>query len=205
MINRVRMGSGLRLAPHFLAVMLSLGTIMVAGGARAESLYDPTLYRSLGTDRKAARIGDVLTIQVVETSSATSSADTSTGRKAGIDAEFSLSRRPTTAASLDVEGDFEGGGKTQRSGRLLAQMSVNVVEIAPNGDLYVKGDQLLTVNDEQQKIHVKGRVRPQDISPANVVLSTRLAEAEIIYVGEGELAGRQRPAWWNRFLNWLGF
>lgn len=199
------MGSGLRLAPHFLAVMLSLGTIMVAGGARAESLYDPTLYRSLGTDRKAARIGDVLTIQVVETSSATSSADTSTGRKAGIDAEFSLSRRPTTAASLDVEGDFEGGGKTQRSGRLLAQMSVNVVEIAPNGDLYVKGDQLLTVNDEQQKIHVKGRVRPQDISPANVVLSTRLAEAEIIYVGEGELAGRQRPAWWNRFLNWLGF
>ena len=84
-------------------------------------------------------------------------------------------------------------------------MSVNVVNIAPNGDLYVKGDQLLTVNDEQQKIHVKGRVRPQDISPGNVVLSTRLAEAEIIYMGEGELAGRQRPAWWNRFLNWLGF
>jgi flagellar L-ring protein precursor FlgH len=48
-------------------------------------------------------------------------------------------------------------------------------------------------------------VRPQDISPGNVVLSTRLAEAEIIYMGEGELAGRQRPAWWNRFLNWLGF
>lgn len=181
--------------------------ILAASAARvtAESLYDPALYRSLGTDRKAARVGDVLTIQVVETSSATSSADTTTGRKAGIDAEFSMSRRPTTAARVDVEGDFEGGGKTQRSGRLLAQMSVNVVDIAPNGDLYVKGDQLLTVNDEQQKIQVKGRVRAQDISPANVVLSTRLAEAEIVYVGEGELAGRQRPAWWNRFLNWLGF
>ncbi|MGV2895813.1 flagellar basal body L-ring protein FlgH [Achromobacter sp. AGC78] len=178
---------------------------MIAAGVSAESLYDATLYRSLGTDRKAARIGDVLTIQVVETSSATSSADTTTGRKASVDAGFSLSRHPTTSASLDVDGDFDGGGKTQRSGRLLAQMSVNVVDIAANGDLYVNGDQLLTVNDEQQKIHVKGRVRPQDISPANVVLSTRLAEAEIIYVGEGELAGRQRPAWWNRFLNWLGF
>lgn len=184
-----------------LALVLALAT----AGARAESLYDPALYRSLGTDRKAARVGDVLTIQVVETSSATSSADTSTGRKSSIDAEFRLSRRPTTAGGLEVDSDFEGGGKTQRSGRLLAQMSVNVVDIASNGDLYVKGDQLLTVNDEQQKIHVKGRVRPQDISPGNVVLSTRLAQAEIIYMGEGELAGRQRPAWWNRFLNWLGF
>lgn len=187
------------------AVGLALVLALVTAGARAESLYDPALYRSLGTDRKAARIGDVLTIQVVETSSATSSADTSTGRKSSIDAEFRLSRRPTTVGGLEVDSDFEGGGKTQRSGRLLAQMSVNVVDIAPNGDLYVKGDQLLTVNDEQQKIHVKGRVRPQDISPGNVVLSTRLAQAEIIYMGEGELAGRQRPAWWNRFLNWLGF
>lgn len=199
MIKRIRNEGCRGLA--LIALVLGMASFAV----QAESLYDPSLYRSLGTDRKAARIGDVLTIQVVETSSATSSADTSTGRKTGIDAEFSLSRRPTTSASLNVEGDFEGGGKTQRSGRLLAQMSVNVVDIAPNGDLYVKGDQLLTVNDEQQKIHVKGRVRPQDISPANVVLSTRLAEAEIIYVGEGELAGRQRPAWWNRFLNWLGF
>lgn len=187
------------------AALLAMALAVAVDGAGAESLYDPSLYRSLGTDRKASRVGDVLTIQVVETSSATSSADTSTGRRAAIDAEFSLSRQPTTAASLNVDGDFEGGGKTQRSGRLLAQMSVSVVDIAPNGDLYVKGDQLLTVNDEQQKIHVKGRVRPQDISPANVVISTRLSDAEIIYVGEGELAGRQRPAWWNRFLNWLGF
>jgi len=189
--------------PRLMGLALTL--VFASANAQAESLYDPTLYRSLGTDRKAARIGDVLTVQVVETSSATSSADTSTGRKSSIDAEFRLSRRPTTSGGLEVDSDFDGGGKTQRSGRLLAQMSVNVVDIAPNGDLYVKGDQLLTVNDEQQKIHLKGRVRPQDISPGNVVLSTRLAEAEIIYVGEGELAGRQRPAWWNRFLNWLGF
>jgi len=195
--------SGLRRRP--VRVIMAMTLIAAAAGSSAESLYDPSLYRSLGTDRKASRIGDVLTIQVVETSSATSSADTSTGRRTGINAEFSLSRQPTTAASLNVDGDFEGGGKTQRSGRLLAQMSVSVVDIAPNGDLYVRGDQLLTVNDEQQKIHVKGRVRPQDISPANVVISTRLSEAEIVYIGEGELAGRQRPAWWNRFLNWLGF
>ena len=185
--------------------MAILALTLTAAGSRAESLYDPGLYRSLGTDRKAARIGDVLTIQVVETSSASSAADTSTGRKSSIDAEFRLSRRPTTAGGLEGDSDFEGSGMTQRSGRLLAQMSVSVVDLAPNGDLYVRGDQLLTVNDEQQKIHVKGRVRPQDISPGNVVLSTRLAEAEIIYMGEGELAGRQRPAWWNRFLNWLGF
>ena len=61
--------------------MAILALTLTAAGSRAESLYDPGLYRSLGTDRKAARIGDVLTIQVVETSSASSAADTSTGRK----------------------------------------------------------------------------------------------------------------------------
>ncbi len=201
-------GFGFRfgVAPRVAACLALAWMLMIVGGpARAESLFDPDLYRSLGTDRKAARIGDVLTIQVVETSSASSSADTSTGRKSSFDAEFRLSRRPTTSGGIDVDSDFDGGGKTQRSGKLLAQMSVGVVGVAPNGDLYVKGDQLLTVNDEQQKIQVKGRVRPQDISPGNVVLSTRLAEAEIVYIGEGELAGRQRPSWWARFLNWLGF
>ena len=186
-------------------IKLLLVCVCLAGGtASAESLYDPDFYRSLGTDRKAGRVGDVLTIQVVETSSAASSADTTTGRRSTTDAEFRLSRRPTTSGGLEVESDFDGGGKTQRSGRLLAQMSVNVTALAANGDLFVSGDQLVTVNDEQQKIHVKGRVRPQDITPGNVVLSTRLADAEIIYVGDGEIAGRQRPAWWTRFLNWLG-
>jgi flagellar L-ring protein precursor FlgH len=186
----------------FVVLLFAVSIVM---GVKAESLYDPDLYRSLGTDHKAARVGDVLTIQVVETSSATSIADTTTGRRASTDVEFQLSRRPTTAGGMEIDSDFDGGGKTQRSGRLLAQMSVSVTSLSTNGDLYVSGEQLVTVNDEQQKIRVKGRVRPQDISSGNVVLSTRLAEAEIVYVGDGEIAGRQRPAWWTRFLNWLGF
>lgn len=178
---------------------------LLAGAAHAESLYDPDAFRQLGSDRRAARLGDVLTIQVVENSSAKSSTDTSTGRSTSTSAQFQLSRRPTTGVGLNTDSDFDGGGQTQRSGRLLAQMTATVVGMTPNGDLLVSGDQLLTVNDEQQKIHVKGRVRQDDISSGNIVLSTRLADAQITYEGEGELAGRQRPAWWTRFLNWLGF
>ena len=81
---------------------------------------------------------------------------------------------------------------------------MTVKEVLPNGDLQVAGDQLLLINDEQQRIDVEGRVRPQDISQSNVVVSSRLADARITYVGEGELAERQKPAWWRKALDFVG-
>jgi len=81
---------------------------------------------------------------------------------------------------------------------------VNVQEILPNGDLKVSGEQLLTVNEEQHKVNLEGRVRPQDISSDNVVLSTRLADARIDYIGEGDLSERQKRGWWRKLVDWLG-
>jgi flagellar L-ring protein precursor FlgH len=172
----------------------------------AESLYSASTYRSLAADGKAFRPGDVITVQVIENSSAVSTADTKTQRKNGLDANFRL-RPPAQewGAGLSVGGDFAGGGATQRANRLLATLTVSVVEILPNGDLLVGGEQLLTVNDETHKVSVEGRVRPRDVAADNTVLSTRLADARIEYVGSGELAGRQRPSWWRRFVDWLGF
>ncbi len=105
---------------------------------------------------------------------------------------------------MNVAGDFDGGGTTQRTNKLLATITVAVKEVLPTGDLRVAGEQLLTVNDEQHKVSLEGRVRPQDISDGNVVLSTRLAEAHINYVGDGELSDRQRRAWWRKLLDLLG-
>lgn len=187
------------------ALRIALGAALLPIIVHAESLYPGPEYRALGADHKAAHIGDVLTIQILESSSATSSADTSTGRNATNNVNFSLSRRPASSLSTGVQSDFDGGGKTERSGRLLAQMTATVTGYASNGDLLIGGEQLLTVNDEKQKIFVRGRVRPDDISATNTVPSTRIADAQIIYLGDGSVAGRQKPAWWTRFLNWLGF
>jgi flagellar L-ring protein precursor FlgH len=170
----------------------------------AESLYREGSYRPLTADNKAYRIGDVLTVQVFENASAATSADTGTRRKNNLDAELARTGSKTLAAGLGVNGDFDGGGSTQRSNRVLITLSVSVRDVLANGDLLVGGEQLLVINEEQQKVVLQGRVRPQDISDGNVVLSTRLADASITYQGEGTLSERQQRAWWRKLLDWVG-
>jgi flagellar L-ring protein precursor FlgH len=187
------------------SVVAMLCLLLWSSAGRAESLYQQDTFRPLTADNKAFRVGDVVMVHVLENSSASTNADTTTRRKNGVSADLSLSRNPGIAAGINVAGDFDGGGRTQRSSRLLAQLSVVVTEILANGDLRLAGQQSLYVNDEQQRVNLEGRVRPQDISEGNVVLSTRLAEAKITYVGDGDLSDRQRRGWWRRIMDWLGF
>lgn len=182
-----------------------LALAMVGGGVQAQSLYTPETYRPLVADNKAFRVGDVVTVQVVESASATVNTDTGSRRGNAISASVARVRSENLRVGLETTGDFDGGGRTARAGRLLAQLTVTVREILPNGDLRLEGEQLLTINDEQQRINLEGRARPQDLTDGNVVLSTRLAGARITYIGEGDLADRQRPAWWRRVLDWFGF
>jgi flagellar L-ring protein precursor FlgH len=149
-------------------------------------------------------VGDVLTVQVFENSSASTSSDTGTRRKNNLNAQLSHIAGPVAQTGIGVSGDFDGGGSTQRSNRVLITLTVAVREVLANGDLRVAGEQLLVINGEQQKVTLEGRVRPEDISDANIVLSTRLADAHITYLGEGELSQRQQRAWWRKLLDWVG-
>lgn len=179
---------------------------LLAFPCAAESLYREGEFQAFTADRKAFRVGDSLTVQVFENSSASTSADTGTRR--GNDIAGSITHaggRRIGEVGIDVSGSFDGGGRTQRAHKLLATLTVSVLEVLPNRDLRVAGEQLLTVNDEAQRVHLEGRVRPQDISEGNAVLSTRLADARITYVGEGEVSDRARRGAWRRVLDWLGF
>jgi flagellar L-ring protein precursor FlgH len=131
-------------------------------------------------------------------------AETGTRRNNALSANLSHQRGVVAKTDLGVGGDFDGGGKTQRTNRVLATLTVSVKEILPNGDLRIGGEQVLTVNEEPQKVGLEGRVRPLDISDANVVLSTRLADAKITFLGEGDLAERNRRPWWRSFLDAVG-
>lgn len=173
--------------------------------AVAESLYQEGSFRPLTADNKAFRIGDSLTVQVFENSSASTSANTGTRR--GNDVTGSVTHTGNKVVGqlgIGVTGEFDGGGRTQRANKLLATLTVTVQQVLANGELQVAGEQLLTVNDELQKVNLEGRVRPQDISDGNVVLSTRLADARITYVGEGDVSDRARRSGWRRILDWLG-
>jgi flagellar L-ring protein precursor FlgH len=176
-----------------------------AAAAHAQSLYREDTWRALTADVKAYRVGDVLTVQVLENSSAVSSADTGTRRANGIRAELSHGSTPTSQVAATVSGDFDGGGRTQRTSRLLTTVTVTVREVLPGGQLRIGGVQSIRVNEEMQQVTLDGLVRAADITEGNVVPSTRIADARITYVGEGDVSERARRSWWRRLLDTVGF
>ena len=188
----------------FITKAAGLGLLLGGlAGAHATSLYTPGTYQALTSDNRIRHPGDLITVMVYESASATSSANTSTGRDA--DAGFDIhAPGKSYAGGVRANNQTDGRGQTVRAGRVLAQITVQIRSITPHGDLIIGGEQLLEINNEKQTIKLEGQVRPQDVSDANVVLSTRVANARISYVGEGDLADKQRPAWWQRVMTLFG-
>lgn len=184
--------------------VLWVSVVAVLQPAAAVSLYDEASYRALTSDRRAQRPGDLLTVMVFESASASASTDTSTGKSGGLGLGLETNFTPGRTAKLSLSEDFSGRGRIQRSGKLAAQLTVVVRSVEANGDLIVSGQQLLRVNDERQEIVLAGRVRPSDIGENNTVSSSRLADAQISYVGDGTLSEKQSPGVISRVLSWLG-
>ena len=168
----------------------------------AEGLYDEHRFRPLIGDPRALRVGDNLTVVVTEFASVTASARTSTDKDGSV-AGVLRGTNDTKQGSVSLNEEFSGGGRIERSGKLVAQITVVVQAIEPNGDLHVKGGQEIEVNNEKQTLYVEGRVRPQDIQANNTILSSRLSDSKIRYTGDGLLAEKQRPGILTRFLSWL--
>ncbi len=183
---------------------LALLLAALSGPAATDDLYSDKSFRPLASDKRAHLPGDVLTVLIYENSSAVTSADTQLQRSNTVGIQASVDRHSHQLAA-GAENNFDGGGTVQRAGKLLAQMSVSITGVAENGDLQVAGEQTLEINGDQQKIRVEGRVRPLDIADNNTVLSYRLADARISYLGDGDLASRQRPGFWARLFHWAGF
>lgn len=184
-----------------LGIILTAG-VMVTGAVRADSLYDEQRFRPLVGDPRAIRVGDNITVVITEFASVTASARTATD-KDGTVSGIVRGTNDTKQGSVNLNEDFNGGGRIERSGKLTAQLTVVVQAIEENGDLRVKGEQEIEVNNEKQMLYIEGRVRPQDIQANNTVLSTRLSDAKIRYTGDGLLAEKQRPGILTRFLSWL--
>ena len=168
---------------------------------------DDVAFGDLFSDPKARRAGDVITIKIAESSSASNSADTSTDRDSSLSAGISefFGMKATTLQDFSVSGDmksgFEGSGSTSRSGSLEAFITARVVEVMPNRNLKIVGSREIMVNNEKQIMTIYGVVRPRDISENNVVLSTFVADARIAYSGAGIVDDRQKPGWIANALN----
>jgi flagellar basal body L-ring protein FlgH len=108
-----------------------------------------------------------------------------------------------TNTDVGVTNSYDGTGKTARSGQLSALVAVSVVEALPNGNLVIQGSREIQVNDELQVIQLSGVVRPVDIGTDNVVLSSRIADAQITYTGLGVIDEKQRPGWFARLFDYV--
>ena len=159
-------------------------------------------------DLKARRIGDIVTIVITETASASKEATTDTARSstvnAGIPNFLGLEQAGiiknnfadlSKLINADVSSKFTGSGTTSRKETLNATISAKVIDVLPNSNLLIEGRRNVKVNNEDQIIIVEGTVRPADIGPDNVVNSIYVADARIQYAGKGIISDRQKPGW----------
>jgi flagellar L-ring protein precursor FlgH len=163
--------------------------------------------RSLFSDQKATRIGDAITIIVVESSNASNAAKTTSSRASSL----GLTATSKTGASggVDINGglgttnDFKGEGGTSSQGSVTAKLSARVDTVFPNGDLSIVGTRLILINGEEQTIRISGIVRTSDIAPDNSVYSYNIADAHISFEGNGIVSGAQKPGWLTKFFHWI--
>ena len=162
-------------------------------------------YVPLTSGARAGAVGDILTITLVEQTQATKTSSQTTSR----DGSVGLSP-PTTGplsffSSSDINAggsqSFKGQGQAAQSNALSGEISVTVAAVYPNGTMLVRGEKQVTLNRGDEQVKISGIVRAVDISPDNRVLSTRVADAKIVYTGKGEVARASHQGWLQRFFS----
>jgi flagellar L-ring protein precursor FlgH len=153
----------------------------------------------------ASEIGDGLTVLIAESATASGTTLNSLSKKTSASGALSTGQSHSVGrGALNLASDYDGAGQSVRSDKMVASISVTVVGLASNGDLLVAGEQQLNVNGERTHIRVHGRARRVDISSANTIVSTRLADAQIDYSGAGVIGRAARPGLLTRLLTGFG-
>jgi flagellar L-ring protein FlgH len=166
---------------------------------------------SLMADQRARRVNDLITVRVVESISASGSADSnltkSGSASAAVPGLFGLEKKlpsfidPTSLASLKHDSTFKGAGATNRASDLTATITARVAEVLPNGDLVVEGVREIEINGDRQIVVLTGIARTADVGPGNVVLSTTLGQLQIKYFGRGLIKDSLEPGFLIKMLN----
>ena len=189
-------------------------------GFAPDSLWNDQLpFGVLYSDSRARGVNDIITILIVENTTAENSASTSGAKKseikAGIPTFFGHEKHlvsrfmfpegadASSLLSANLDKTFSGDGKTARSGKIIATISARVVKTLPNGNLVILGQREISINSEKETIFVSGIIRREDIKADNTVVSTKIADARIFYGGKGQVSEDQRAGWAGRIISIL--
>jgi flagellar L-ring protein FlgH len=167
------------------------------------SIYQDGGGAALFSDIKAARVGDILTVMLVEQTSAQNTANSSISRSqdSTIGAP-GIGTRTLNDLRLGVESEseFSGAAANGQSNNLNGNITVTVREILPGGTLLVEGEKWIQINQAQEFVRLEGIIRSRDIMPNNIVMSSQVADARITYSSKGMMASSGQPAWGSRFF-----
>ena len=177
------------------------------------SIYQAGFEQGLYSDRKAFRIGDIITVTLAEKTSASKSANSKVGKDSttsiGLTSLFgskAVTNNPLGGADLSLNAGYSGTratngtAKADQGNSLTGSITVTVADVLPNGIVSVRGEKWLTLNNGQEVVRIAGLIRADDIATDNTVSSTRVADARITYSGTGSFAEASQPGWLDRFF-----
>ena len=161
------------------------------------------------SDIRAREVGDILTVALNETFSATKAQSAASAKSDAFDVDLPVGIPNLFTGGFDKGADplkagtartFSGSGSAAQSKTLTGLLTVTVTRVFDNGNMEIAGQKKLTLNNGDEYVRLTGLIRQQDISASNTVLSNRIADAEIIYVGAGEIADSSRQGWLSRTM-----
>ncbi len=171
---------------------------------------DSNQHAHLFADQRAFRIADIVVVEVEEKADAERSSGTDIDRtsRSGLLLRAVPVIGPLAALALgdmNVDVSAEGSGDTQfRADGKTGRTEPSVVQsVMPNGNLIIEGHRVVLVNEEEQHLYVSGIVRPIDIDENNAVKSSKIAEAEIEFVGRGIMTDNAKQGWFSRYFGWV--
>ena len=200
--------------PARFATTLAL-CLSFAATLSADSLWQDGLSKSLCADKRACRVGDILTMLVQENTTASKDNTTKTSKQSSLDAALAaflyspaasglLTKNGTLPAmKFSSKSDFTGGGSINNSQQIAASVAVRVVDVLPNGNLVIEGTRESSFSGEQQTIVLRGTIRQDDISALNTILSFNVADATIKFISKGTITDSQRKGWFHRLWDKL--
>ncbi|MFW3898015.1 flagellar basal body L-ring protein FlgH [Pseudomonas putida] len=177
------------------------------------SIYQAGFEQNLYSDRKAFRVGDIITITLNERTQASKNANSQIDKDStaniGLTSLFGSSlttNNPIGSNDLSLSAGYKGDrgtkgdAKSAQSNTLTGSITVTVADVLPNGIIAVRGEKWMTLNTGDELVRIAGLVRADDISTDNTVSSTRVADARITYSGTGAFADASQPGWFDRFF-----
>lgn len=164
-------------------------------------------YAPLYSGTRASRVGDPVTILLVESTTASKSVNSKSSKAGGASitppTSGLLSLLNPNALKASSQSTFSGQGSAAQTSALSASLSVTIAEIRPNGTALIRGEKKMLISQGDEWIHFSGIVRLSDIDQDNEILSSRVADARMEYTGKGALQRASTQGWLGRFFNIL--